>query len=241
MKKTNLWQKKIALIGLTGILTSTSLTGCIGGEKADCSIKESHAHLYKNDDGLSRYINKEYLNYDGYSWTEEYEILSKEKLKLNEFEVKEDLLKIEENQDEILQIMNSQEDYYEYRYAYTYLQPISHIVSTGKTISVHYTYSPTTHYSWTKDENHSRLTGEIRLCHYVYQAVDIRKDEKGKYVIIASDYVDNIMEVADDYPYFRKKFYKVINPTLGKEIDYEDMETDDFENVQEGEVTLGRK
>ena len=34
----------------------------------------------------------------------------------------------------------------------------------------------------------------------MYQAIDIQKVEKGKYVVVTSDYVENIFYIANEYP-----------------------------------------
>ena len=46
------------------------LTGC--GKKADCDISGKHAHLYRSTSGYVRYIDKEYLTYEGYDRQDDY-------------------------------------------------------------------------------------------------------------------------------------------------------------------------
>ena len=66
--KVNL-QKFLSISGVVLVLM-TSVTAC--GKKADCNVSGSHAHLYTNEKGYIRYIDKEYLTYEGYSRKEEY-------------------------------------------------------------------------------------------------------------------------------------------------------------------------
>mgnify|MGYP006893963530 CR=1 FL=1 len=72
----------------------------------------------------------------------------------------------------------------------------------------------------------------------MYQAIDIQKVEKGKYVVVTSDYVENIFDIANEYPYISKNFFKIFDLDLGTEIDYEDMENDDLNNIQKNFKTL---
>ena len=62
-------KKFLSLSGVVLVLVG-SLSGC--GKKADCNVNGSHAHLYKNEKGYVRYIDKEYLTYEGYARNEEY-------------------------------------------------------------------------------------------------------------------------------------------------------------------------
>lgn len=49
--------KKFLSLSCVGLVLVGSLTGC--GKKADCNGNGSHAHLYKNEKGYVRYIDKE--------------------------------------------------------------------------------------------------------------------------------------------------------------------------------------
>ena len=221
------WKKFFGLRGVSlalAVVMAASMTGC--GKKADCDVKGSHAHLYKNEKGYVRYIDKEYLTYEGYSRNEQYVDIEGNEA-LYKFLDKKDLMKIEDNLDLILAIQEENQDYTEYRYKYTYMQPIPHIMRVGKVTTTYFTYIPHTRYSWTKDPNHSRLTGETRECHYVYVAYKIEKDEDGKYVLIPSADVDDLRDVMEEYPYIKKSYSKVV--TLdGKEADYEDGKQEDL-------------
>ncbi len=237
--KLNL-EKMIKVRGLPLVLAATvmatGLTGC--GKKAECDINGSHAHLYTNEENFIRYIDKEYLSYEGYERQEDYITLTKEEEELRKFEDKKNLLRIDENIEAIEEYQEQNTDYIEYRYAYTYLMPIPHYVSTGKTTSVYFTYIPTTHYSWTSNPDHSRLTGEQRRCHHVYQAYNVVIDEKGNYVLVPSEYVDNIFDLNGEYTYIKEKFCKVIDAEYGYDLDYEDGVEDDPDLIQEEDVNL---
>lgn len=220
--------------------TPFALAGC--GKKADCDVSGSHAHLYKNESGYVRYIDKEFLSYEGYDRSDEHISIEGEE-SLYKFLDKKDLMRIVDNLELIKQVQESNEDYTEYRYKYTYMQPIPHIRRVGKVTTTYYTYIPHTKYSWTSDPNHSRLTGETRLCHHQYVAYKIEKDEKGKYVLIPSPQVDDITTVMDEYPYIGKK-YCIIVTMDGKEADYEDgkqedMSPEDKSRAEEYDATRG--
>lgn len=237
MKKINVnWKELIERRGLPLVLAATmsvSLAGC--GKKAECDIPEDHAHLYVSEEGFSRYLEKEYLEYEGYTRCDDYISINKDDEEFLKFLDKKDLIKIDDNIATIDKIESNNHDYIEYRYAYTYLMPIPHYHSTGKTSYVTYTYMPVTHHSWTTNANHSRLTGEQRRCHHVYQACNVVRDEKGKFVIVPSDYVDSISDLNGEYAYIKEKFCKVIDAEHGYDLDYEDGASDDPENIQEDE------
>lgn len=210
------------------------LSGC--GRKADCDIRDDHAHLYTDEDGFTRYLEKEYLEYEGFTRSDDYILIDKADKDLYKFEDKKDLFKIDENIDSINSLQDKNQDYIEYRYSYTYLMPIPHYIRTGKTTTMYYTYIPTTHYSWTTDKEHGRLTGEERRCHHVYQACNVVLDEKGKYVIVPSEYVDDINELNGEYKYIKKDFCKVIDAEYGYDLDYEDGLEDDPDLIEDGNV-----
>ncbi len=228
--KLNL-KKLIALGGVALVLVSTSACG----KKADCDVKGYHAHKYVNDKEYVRYIDKEYLSYEGYDRLDEYIELAQSDGELYKFLDKRNLLRIDDNIDTIRDAQERNQDYMEYRYAYTYLMPIPILHKAGKGHYVTYVFVPQTHYSWTTDPNHSRLTGETRLCHYVYTSYKIEKDEHGKYVLIPSPEHQDIISTKDEYPYILEKYYEVIDLKDGCVLDYEDMENDDVEHIQEEE------
>ncbi len=201
-----------------------SLTGC--GKKADCNVGGKHAHLYTNEEGYVRYIEDEHLRYEGYDRNEEYISIEGQE-KLYNFLDKKNLMRIDDNLEVIQSIQDGHCDYTEYRYRYTYLQPIPHTRKVGKTTTTYFTYIPMTRYSWTSNPDHSRLTGETRLCRYVYVAYKVEVDERGKYVLIPSPQVDDLTTVMDEYPYVKEKFYKVVN-IYGEEVDYEDGKEEDL-------------
>ena len=234
MRNLKLNLKKLIALGGTVLVLATT-TAC--GKKADCNIDTYHAHQYVNEEGYIRYIDKEYLNYEGYARKEEYIELDESEKDLYKYLDKKDLLRIDDNIDTIIETQEANKNFTEYRYAYTYLMPIPIVHSTGKTTYVTFMFIPTTHYSWTRDANHSRLTGETRECTYEYTAYKIEKDENGKYVLIPSPEHKNILATKDEFPYIKEDYYRVINLTDGCEASYEDMETDDVEHIEEETVT----
>ncbi len=206
------------------MVTPFALTGC--GKKAECNVDGSHAHMYKNESGVVRFIEKENLTYEGYTRYDDY-ISIEDQEDLYKYLTKKDLMRIDDNLDYVVNTQEAQHDFTEYRYRYTHLQPIPHFRKIGKVTSTYFTYIPVTRYSWTSDPNHSRLTGETRLCHYVYRAYKVGKNEKGKYVMIESPYVEDLREVMDEYPYMKKEFYTIVT-TNGEVADYEDGREEDL-------------
>ena len=231
------WKKMGLMAGLSLVIATTA--GC--GKEADCDIDGYHAHKYVNEQEYVRYIDKEYLNYEGYARQEDYVMLSKDDKSFYKFLDKRDLLRIDDNIDPIKKAQEENQDFIEYRYAYTYLMPVPIFHSTGKIHYVTYIFVPTTHHSWISDPNHSRLTGETRLCHYEYTAYKIEVDEHGKFVLIPGPEKEDIIATKDEYPYILPKYYKIINLSDGCEVNYEDMEYDDIELIQEDEENLGKE
>lgn len=233
--KLNL-QKMFSLRGVAlALVLSTSvasLTGC--GKKADCSIDGRHAHLYTNEEGYIRYIDKEYLSYEGYERKEDYVSIEGEE-DFYKFLDKNNLMRIDDNLDVILAQQEANVDYMEYRYSYTYLQPIPHIIRSGKTTTTYFTYIPQRRHSWTSNPERSGLTGETRLCHYVYVAYQIVKDENGKYVLVPSPDVDDIREVMGEYPYVKESYSKIVN-LEGEEVDYEDGKEEDLSDEEKERI-----
>lgn len=225
IKKFQLNNGFVASVLMTPLL---ALTGC--GPRSDCELAEYHLHKYEKN-GIVRYMDDEHLKVDGFIWTSDLVYADSKDDKLHKFEKKKDLIKIEDNVDYIASVEAEHEDFLEYRYAYTYLVPVPHYVHVGKTSYTYFTYIPTTHHSWTTDPEHSRLTGEERLCHYVYNGYKVEKNENGKYQLIPSEDVEDLLTIKDDYPYMKEKFYKTIVIGTGEEADYEDGKNDKEDNI----------
>ena len=206
------------------IATPLVLTGC--GKQADCNVSGNHAHMYKSNLGYVRYIEDEHLNYEGYERYDNYISIDGYE-DLYKFLKKKDLMRIDDNLDLILDTQENNVDYTEYRYKYTFMQPIPHIVKSGKVTITYFTYIPHIRYSWTSNANHSRLTGETRVCHHTYKAYKVGKNDKGKYVLIESPLVDDLTIVMNEYPYIKKN-YTVVVTCDGKEADYEDGKQEDM-------------
>ena len=215
--------KRMLVLFLTATMIPSTLTAC--GKKAECSLDYSHAHLYTNDKGYIAYYTGEYLEHNNlYRNEENIDITGQEDL--YKFISKNNLFRIEDNLEWIVETQKNNKDYTEYRYKYLFMQPIPHTVRSGKTTITYFTYIPIYHHSWTTDTSRM-LTGETRVCHYVYEAYKIEKDEKGKYVIIPSPKVEDLTTVMDDYPYIKPGYIKIVNID-GKEVDYEDGKLEDL-------------
>lgn len=226
MKKIKL-NKKVLVSVLTGSIVL--LTGCVA--RSDCSLAEYHLHKYEKDD-LVRYMDDERLKIDGYIWTKDLVYANLDDKKLYKFEKKKDLLKIDDNIEYVSNIQNSLSgEFVEYRYEYTYLLPIVHHIRTGKTTITYVTYIPVKHHSWTTDSEHSGLTGEERVCRFVYIGYKIEKDEYGNYILIPSVNVDDLLTIKDEYPYIKEEFYKTIDVSTLEYADYEDRAFDKEEHI----------
>ncbi len=214
------------------MISPIALGGCC--KKAECDIEESHAHMYQNDAGVVRYIEDESLTYEGYDRLE-YFIPIEGQEELYDYLTKKDLMRIDDNIDYVVETQEAQQDFTEYRYRYTYLMPIPHTRKVGNTTSTYFTYIPIIRYSWTTNPNHSRLTGETRVCHYVYKAYKVGQNEKGKYIMIESPYVDDMRDVMDEYPYMKKSFHTIVTKD-GEVADYEDGKEEDLSEEEKDRI-----
>ena len=236
MRIKNLEFGKKTVAGLL-IAALLALPGC--SKKSDCEINGYHLHRYEKA-GIVRYLDEEELHYKGYDWTNNVVYIESKDQKLYDFEEKKGLIRIEDNVEYLQDLQESNTDYMEYRYAYTYLQPFPISHSTGKFTYTTFMYIPVTHYSWTTDPNHSRLTGQTRICHHVYTGYKV-VEENGKYKVVESPQVDDIFSISEEYPYFKEKVCKIVNRDSLEELDYEDGPEEEQEKVQEEQAKSYQK
>lgn len=218
----NINVKKIAAVVAAGsVLVVGGLLFSKYTKTSDCEVKDFHLHKYQNGE-MIRYIADENLYKNGYTWTDEIKYVDENDIDLYDFEAKNKLIKIDDNIDYLTEQMENNNDFMQYEYKYIHLQPIPHVVNGVTT----FTYIPFTRYGWTADINHSNLTGEKRLCRYLYRGYKIEKDENGKYTLIESPDTDNLIEIKDEYPYIKENYYRIVNSNNYQEIDFEE-ETDE--------------
>ena len=189
-------KKVITLIGAGVVLLSAGKMITHFTKKSDCNINEYHLHKYQKG-CITRYIADEHMNKNGYKWTNEIKYVDEEDKELYEFEKKNNLIRIDDNIEYLNEENKKNKDYIEYEYRYTSYTPV------GKTVVAR------TRYNWTTDANDSRLTGKKRLCHYLYKGYKIERNDNGKYVLVESDYVDDILSIKDEYPYFKKNYFTI--------------------------------
>ena len=240
----NLNQKKgkhsLKNMVVAGLLITNVLTfsGC--AKTIDCDIEGTHAHYYVNEEDLGRYIISEKSSVSGLDRLDNYVYIDQENIELLEFVNKNDLFRIEDNKEYISNITETQEDYKEYRYSYYYLIPIPVIHSTGKTTFTTYYYIPKAVHSWTSNPDKNNLTGEERICHYVYYGYKIIQKD-GNYELEKSNPVDNLNELPEGYDYIKEKFYEVVDlNNKNEKLDYEDGPEEDKEIISEEEYNKSK-
>ena len=202
MKKIKLNLKKLAAMsGLSFVMMTTSACG----KKAECDVEGEHLHKYENSSGYVRYLDQEYIEYEGYVRSNEYIPMDESKRDLIKFEDNRNLLKISDNIDVIQKIQDEYRnlDHMEYQYRYT----TTSFISNGKTMIP----VVSTHYSWTYDSNRSGLTGKNKDIHYMFQAVKVEIDEHGNFVIIPGPLVDDVTLIGDEYPYILETYVKELD------------------------------
>lgn len=224
------------MIGLkvaAGAVALSTMIGALSGcaKKVDCSIEGDHAHLYVNDDGIVRYIDEEYEEYEGFLRQEEYIPIKEEEKELYKFYDKKDLVNFADNYEQLLKIQEQNKDYMEYQYVYythTY-------VKAGK-VRVPIRHK---HTGWTTNPNHSEMTGVTRVCHYMYQACNVYIDENGDYVVVPSELVDDISVLKDQYEYVTLDYSKIVY--LDKELTQDTTIDETLDNNKEDVMKLTKK
>lgn len=204
-----------------------------------CDVEESHAHYYVNDDNIGRYVVSEKSFIWGLNRLDDYILVNEEEKKLLEFINKKNLYSIADNKEAIDNITVNQVDFKEYRYSYHYIVPSPVTYSDGKNVYVLYNYVPMTGYSWTSDSSKEDLTGEERICHYVYYGYKLTKNDKGDYELEKSEPVDSIAELPENYDYIEEDFYNIVNLYNKDEIiDYEDGPEEEKASIKDEEYNL---
>lgn len=226
-------EKKMKKLVGSSLVLMMGLPMVACSEKSNCNIKEYHAHKYVNPkNGMIRYIDKEYLEYEDYEWQEDYKVLEngdKDKMKYID---KKDLLAIKDNLDLIENITKKHEDFIAYEYSYEYTVSVPHVIKVGKTYVTSYSHHKKIGYSLTRNPEHENLTGKQIQCHYMYEAYRIKRNNKGKYELVSSGLVDNLAKVMKEYPYINENFYTILD-VKNEQIDYKmqlDLE-EELENV----------
>jgi len=214
MKSLKLNTSKKVLSLLLGANTIL-LSGC--NSDVECSVTEPHAHAYVDEYGIDRYVQSEKESYRSFRRTDSYILLSEEEMKLNQFEAKKDLIKIEDNLDKLIEmIANNYSDYYLYEYRYQSYE--SH------RMGVHCYYRWEEKTGWTNNlgdieicgqHKDLELTGNVLLAHYSYPTYKVVVNEKGKYEMVDGPVLDNIEDATSEYPYVqmncsRSNFFSIV-------------------------------
>ena len=208
--------KKIGIItgislGTVGIIATSTFLIKNYFRKSDCNLPYSHLHVYEYKYGdIETVFDSERINLHGFKWTDRVESYGEDELDRIHFMEDKRLVSVYRNMDYLVDYMEKNSDYEEYEYSY-HTRELSHYDSEGKPV-----YRNVTRYDYTKDINHSSLTGNARTVHTKYYLCNIDKDSNGKYIINKSELVDDItdFELVEYYPYFRvedfskKEYYK---------------------------------
>lgn len=191
MKKTR--NLKVYAAGVLLLATLATTTGCT--KTMDCSIELDHAHKYSNAYGIETYRNSEKEHIGDLYWIEDTVPINDE---IN-IMTKYNLVRIDENVETLEKLMTEQSTYQEYQYKYTYYTRVGKVTV------------PHTGRKWTTNEDHGRLTGNIRDVSYSYYSYKTYIDEKGKVQLERSEFADNIYENAAEYPYMKiDNYYELI-------------------------------
>lgn len=192
-------QAKIKMLSslLAGALL---LSGC--GKKSDCEIPSRHVHRYTkqitDEIVLEEYIDSEKLRVHGFDWNSDYIEITKHDERLYQILNKKQLFYGIDNWDYLFNVMKNNHDYLEFYYEYETLETYTTTDSKGN-IEVH--TRTVTHNGWHTNANDSDNTGLTRLYHHRYVGYRI-VNVNGEYRLEASQPVDDIREIIEEYPYF---------------------------------------
>ena len=94
-----------------------------------------------------------------------------------------------------------------------------------------------TSYSWTKNADHSNLTGKARKVEHKYFGYKIIVNENGEFEAIKSPLVSNIIYLPKGYIYVKEDFTEIVYTYINEYTDEKkfDSETDskiDYDSVQ---------
>lgn len=208
--------------------TLCSVSSCT--KRANCNVRESHAHAYVDDVGFLKYAQQECLTDGNYVRHNDYTLLNSEEEKLLKFLNNNGLFRIQDNEDLIRDIQESVHDFTEYRYSFI------QVILVGK-VPISYVL-----YSWTEDNTYGELTGEVREGHPVFQAYKLEVDEKGEYVLIPSEFVSDLFSLPSEFQYIKRNFVKAIDLETGLELDYENFPSNKKDFISEyGQTKIYKK
>ena len=222
--------KKIGIItgislGTVGIITASTFLIKSYLRKSDCNLDYSHVHVYEYKySDIETVFDSERINLHGFRWTDRVESYGENDLDRIHFMEDKRLISIYRNLDYLEKYMEDNSDYEEYEYSYK-VKEVDYYVDavTGKrTMSssgnVRPIYKYVTKYDYSRDINHSDLTGNARTVHTKYYAYNICMQDNGKYKMIKSDLVDDITdsELIELYPYFKLGNFSEIEYTKYK-------------------------
>lgn len=194
MNKLNITKKLVALV-LSGT-TIFALAGC--SKKMDCDVQGEHAHRYVSVDGFEGYLKSEYETLDDglLHWSDTTGEVNDEVNTMTKF----DLLKIEDNLEEIEEDTKNDLPFIEYEYKHSYTS----MIPAGKVMV------PVRHtdYRFSDDPNVSNATGKIRDVEYKYKGYRVGVNTDGELELQESPLVDCLEDIKDDYPYFRVSDFK---------------------------------
>lgn len=184
---------KLTSLILAILVAGGLATGCT--KQMDCEVQlpgnQDHAHVYMTEDGFMTERNSENETIGNSHWTAQYVPATDEINEMGKF----GLFKIAENSNELLEQMEGHIPYTEYEYKSSSLMMVGKVPVT------------TTRKRWSTDNEHSRLTGEMRDVSYQYYGYRIGTDKKGERILIQSELVDDIFTIANEYPYFKPADY----------------------------------
>lgn len=187
--------KRKFYLGALACLMAINVAGC---KNSECNTKGKHVHMFVTEEGLKKPIEFEH-SLPGLEWTPDTVELSKEESELLHFLNKTDLYRINDNLEYIKAREAETEDYFEYSYKNT-------------------TFNINGEDSWTTDINNPNLTGNVRLCHHVYQAYKIIKDDSGHYTLEVSESANSIDELVG-FDYIASDYFNNVTYTTALDMD----------------------
>ena len=132
------------------------------------------------------------MNYQGYHWTEGVYFTDPD---FFEYADQNGLLEINQNKDYIREVQNKNHAYYEYEHIAYWQNTVGKLPERINLTK------------WTTDS--SKANGRVRICIPQYYAYKVETDARGNRILIKSPGVEDILEIADEYPLFKEDFMEL--------------------------------
>jgi hypothetical protein len=188
---------KIFAAILAGSIFASGLTGFAyaNATTMDCEVGDTHGHVYTSGTGYVTVLESEKQHVGDLFWTDNVVELTEEMALMQKYK----LLKIEDNVEALNKEFIQNQSFTEYEYTYTYNGRVTVKVG-GAMVSKKRTRTSS---DWSTDPDVLDATGRARDTNYQYYGYKLVEKENGSFELVRSELVDDIFDIANEYPYFK--------------------------------------